>query len=269
MTNIICRFLVPTLRYNKEFREISFIARGGFGEVYKAQHRLDGIEYAIKKVNIPADNIEIIQNQLTEVKALAKLNHPNIVSYNAAWIESSSCNSSVPSIDKSHRSHTSKEFKSYNSVIEDLVSGSNLNNIKLCHERNILLDTKISSAIDMYTDKRTKKRNKIYENVDDSNTISKRFEEFHSSVEIIEERIEKSNNEKYTEESSLDIVFLNSKGNENVIPITKTDTKTDISSSSNEEYSSREVCAYINDKVSKLYKYKYIYRHKCIYYFEI
>lgn len=245
----IPKFLVPTLRYDKEFHEISFIARGGFGEVYKAQHRLDGIEYAIKKINMPADSIEIIQKQLVEVRALAKLNHNNIVSYNAAWIESSSCNSSVPSTDhKSYRSHTSKLYRKEsksNNLIIDLFgnkNSSNLNNTKVCHESNILLDNKIPSTTDMYTDIKTKKRNKINENVDDSNTISKRFKELNSSIEIIEEKIEKSNNEKHTEESSLDIVFAKSKSNESIVTIT------DTSSSSHEESYSREVYMYTNDK---------------------
>jgi len=123
-------------RYYEEFDEISFIARGGFGEVYKARHRLDGIEYAIKKITMPADRIEIIQQQLNEVRALAKLNHTNIVSYNAAWIESSSYNLSVPSTDcKSYKSlkHQRKKSKSYNSLINDLFSnnGQNLNNVKI------------------------------------------------------------------------------------------------------------------------------------------
>lgn len=206
---------------------------------------------------MPANDIKIIQ-QLDEVRALAKLRHPNIVSYNAAWIESSSCNSSVPSTDrKSYRSHTSKhhrkESKSCNSVlIEDLFSdknGLNNNNIKICHNEPNVLDTKIPSTTDMYTDIRTKKRNKIYENV--NGIISKRFEELDSSVEIIEERIiEKSNKEKYTEDSSVDIIFVNSKSNESRVSI----TETDISSSSYEESYSREVCTYTtNDKVSRLY----------------
>ncbi|XP_024882771.1 eukaryotic translation initiation factor 2-alpha kinase 1-like isoform X2 [Temnothorax curvispinosus] len=222
------KFLIPKLRYHEEFQEISFIARGGFGEVYKARHRLDGIEYAIKKITMPTDRIEIIQKQLNEVRALAKLNHTNIVSYNAAWIESSSYNSSsVPPPDrKSYRSHTSKrhrkESKSYKSLIEDLFNSKK--------------------------DVKTKKRSKIYGNIDDSDTnhdtISKRFEELDSSADITEERIiEKSNEEESTEESSSDVVsFRNSKSNEN---LDQTIIDTDTSGSySVEESSSRDVCTY-------------------------
>lgn len=75
-------------RYHREFKEISFIAGGGFGNVFKALHRLDGIEYAIKKIKVRSDRIKNIMQHLKEVKTLAKLNHTNIVSYKGAWIES-------------------------------------------------------------------------------------------------------------------------------------------------------------------------------------
>lgn len=37
-------------RYATEFEELSFIANGGFGQVYQARHKLDGGIYAIKKI---------------------------------------------------------------------------------------------------------------------------------------------------------------------------------------------------------------------------
>ncbi|KAF3427411.1 hypothetical protein E2986_07364 [Frieseomelitta varia] len=74
-------------RYHREFQEISFIAAGGFGNVFKALHRLDGIEYAIKKIKVPSDRVKNIMQHLEEVKTFAKLNHTNIVSYKGAWIE--------------------------------------------------------------------------------------------------------------------------------------------------------------------------------------
>jgi len=257
------RFLIPKLfRYREEFREISFIARGGFGKVYKAQHRLDGIEYAIKKIVMPVDRIETVQQQLNEVWALAKLNHPNIVSYNGAWIEPLPSNTSTSTDRKSYRSsHASKyrkKSKSYSSqFIDDLFdneNGLNINNSKIYNEQNIL-DTKVSSTINICTDKkRKKKRSKVYENTDDSiisyNTISKRFEELNSSVNIIGKRIvEKSNIEEYTDESSSNVVFQNSNNNENLNQsIVDTDTS---NSHSCEESTSQEVCMYTSDKVSK------------------
>lgn len=74
-------------RYHKEFEELFFIAGGGFGNVFKARHRLDGVEYAIKKVNIKSSDVNSIMTHLAEVKTIANLNHPNIVNYKAAWLE--------------------------------------------------------------------------------------------------------------------------------------------------------------------------------------
>ncbi|XP_018317462.1 eukaryotic translation initiation factor 2-alpha kinase 1 isoform X3 [Mycetomoellerius zeteki] len=250
------RLIKPKFRYRDEFREICFIARGGFGEVYKAQHRLDGIEYAIKKIVMPGDCIETIQQQLNEVWTLAKLKHTNIVSYNAAWMEPSSPSISSSTDRESYRSsHESKYYRketksTYSSQsIDDLFdnNGVNFNNSKLClNERNILPDTKASSTIDMYTDKK-KKQNKVYGNSSDSifnrSTISKRFEELNSSVNITGEKIvEKSDTEECTNESctneSSDVVsFRNSNNNENL-----DQTIADI------ESTSQEVCMYTSKK---------------------
>jgi eukaryotic translation initiation factor 2-alpha kinase 1 len=68
-------------RYHREFEEVEFIAEGGFGKVYRSLHKLDGIEYAIKKVVIKADIIQKIFSHFTEVKTLASLSHTNIVPY--------------------------------------------------------------------------------------------------------------------------------------------------------------------------------------------
>lgn len=51
------------------------------------KHKLDGSEYAVKKIPIRSEGIESIKNYLTEVKTFATLNHPNVVQYKAAWLE--------------------------------------------------------------------------------------------------------------------------------------------------------------------------------------
>ncbi|XP_029053340.2 eukaryotic translation initiation factor 2-alpha kinase 1-like [Osmia bicornis bicornis] len=85
-------------RYHREFQEIGFIAAGGFGNVFKALHRLDGIEYAIKKIIVRSGRVKSIMQHLEEVKTLAKLNHTNIVSYKGAWIESTLSSTFIPSL---------------------------------------------------------------------------------------------------------------------------------------------------------------------------
>lgn len=74
-------------RYHREFDELAFVAGGGFGKVYRARHKLDGIVYAVKKVTIKSITIGRILSHLAEVKTLAGLNHQNVVSYKAAWLE--------------------------------------------------------------------------------------------------------------------------------------------------------------------------------------
>ncbi|XP_014217197.2 eukaryotic translation initiation factor 2-alpha kinase 1-like [Copidosoma floridanum] len=73
--------------YQDQFIETGFIAGGGFGSVFKAKHKLDEVEYAIKKIIVKPGKIKTIIHYLEEVKTLAKLNHSNIVSYKQAWIE--------------------------------------------------------------------------------------------------------------------------------------------------------------------------------------
>ncbi|XP_076245858.1 eukaryotic translation initiation factor 2-alpha kinase 1 isoform X2 [Calliopsis andreniformis] len=85
-------------RYRRDFQEISFIGGGGFGNVFKALHRLDGIEYAVKKIVVRSGHVKSIMQHLEEVKTLARLNHTNIVSYKGAWIEPTLPLSIIPSL---------------------------------------------------------------------------------------------------------------------------------------------------------------------------
>ena len=43
-------------RYARDFEEIGKLGRGGFGEVVKARSRMEGIFYAVKKLNIELIN---------------------------------------------------------------------------------------------------------------------------------------------------------------------------------------------------------------------
>lgn len=56
-------------------------------QVYRVRHKLDGTEYAVKKIPIRSEGIESVKNYLSEVKTFASLNHSNIVQYKAAWLE--------------------------------------------------------------------------------------------------------------------------------------------------------------------------------------
>ncbi|KAM3959130.1 eukaryotic translation initiation factor 2-alpha kinase 1 [Aphomia sociella] len=137
-------------RYHREFEELFFIAGGGFGCVFKARHRLDGVEYAVKKVFIKSSNVNTIMNHLAEVKTIASLNHPNIVNYKAAWLEpmiesskeanklcmdtdndsefsvlKSKMSSALPKTISSFKTHNSKELTKKKSYSDFVISFKN------------------------------------------------------------------------------------------------------------------------------------------------
>src|SRR4051812_25698196 len=71
------------------------IGKGGYGKVFHCQHRLDGGHYAVKKIVLSSSRLQRIQHRgpveldtlLTELRTLAKMEHPNIVRYYAGWLE--------------------------------------------------------------------------------------------------------------------------------------------------------------------------------------
>lgn len=66
-------------RFSKDFEDIEEIGSGGFGQVFKAKHRIDGKTYAIKRITYNTKKAK------REVQALAELNHANIVQYRVCW----------------------------------------------------------------------------------------------------------------------------------------------------------------------------------------
>lgn len=85
-------------RYLRDFIEVRMVGRGGYGKVYHVQHRLDGSDYAVKKINLNAHRLKRIQERgqieldalFKELRMLAKFDHPNIVRYYGGWLEYSS-----------------------------------------------------------------------------------------------------------------------------------------------------------------------------------
>ena len=83
---------LPPSRYATDFQEIRMLGRGAFGRVVLAVNRLDGREYAIKKVRMatrsggpvsPAAAARVLR----EVATLSRLEHNAVVRYNQAWVE--------------------------------------------------------------------------------------------------------------------------------------------------------------------------------------
>lgn len=78
--------IIPNIpRFKLDFNVLSTLGKGGFGRVFKAQHNIDGMIYAVKRVNIKDRKPAYIA--VREVKILAKLDHPNIVRYHNCWLE--------------------------------------------------------------------------------------------------------------------------------------------------------------------------------------
>ncbi|KAH8489986.1 hypothetical protein H0E87_022487 [Populus deltoides] len=71
-------------RYKEDFEEIQCLGHGTYGRVMKCKHKLDRIEYAVKKIKIGYNDREVI---LREASTHAKMHHKNIVRYHQAWTE--------------------------------------------------------------------------------------------------------------------------------------------------------------------------------------
>ncbi|KAI5623150.1 eukaryotic translation initiation factor 2-alpha kinase 1 isoform X1 [Silurus asotus] len=79
--------LFQTSRYLSEFDEISPLGRGTYGKVFKVKNKLDGQDYAVKKILIKNVTKYDCMKVLREVKVLSSLQHLNIVGYHTAWME--------------------------------------------------------------------------------------------------------------------------------------------------------------------------------------
>ena len=111
--------LVP--RYHKQYLELRMVGRGGFGDVFVSQYYLDKKIYAVKKIPIYEEELDFIQNYLSEILILSRLEHKNIVRYYTSWIEaysspqmSSSCGNE--SIIDLHQSILPIEYSKFRDI---------------------------------------------------------------------------------------------------------------------------------------------------------
>lgn len=76
-------------RLDKNFEEIEKIGQGGFGSVFKAKHRIDSCNYAIKLIELKIRRSQHLMdhNVIKEVKTMIKLNHKNVVRYITCWFQ--------------------------------------------------------------------------------------------------------------------------------------------------------------------------------------
>lgn len=74
-------------RYVNEYDTLRCLGKGGFGVVFEVKHKFDECSYAIKRITLPKKEKDR-DRVMREVKALAKLEHQNIVRYFCSWVES-------------------------------------------------------------------------------------------------------------------------------------------------------------------------------------
>lgn len=70
-----------------DFEKLSRIGTGSYSNVYKVQRVIDSKEYALKKVKMTGLSSKEKENALNEVRFLASINHPNVISYKEAFID--------------------------------------------------------------------------------------------------------------------------------------------------------------------------------------
>lgn len=78
-------------RYQREFEQRGLLAAGSFGQVFRAVSKMDGREYAVKRVPFAAAGYsrDSVQQVVREVRCLAVCDHPHVVRYYTSWLEPS------------------------------------------------------------------------------------------------------------------------------------------------------------------------------------
>lgn len=78
---------LPSSRYLTDFEELSSLGHGGFGHVALCKNKLDGRQYAMKKIRLKDKSPQVNDRILREVATLSRLQHQHVVRYYQAWFE--------------------------------------------------------------------------------------------------------------------------------------------------------------------------------------
>nr|XP_027117391.1 eIF-2-alpha kinase GCN2-like isoform X1 [Coffea arabica]XP_027117392.1 eIF-2-alpha kinase GCN2-like isoform X1 [Coffea arabica]XP_027117393.1 eIF-2-alpha kinase GCN2-like isoform X1 [Coffea arabica]XP_027117394.1 eIF-2-alpha kinase GCN2-like isoform X1 [Coffea arabica] len=74
-------------RYLSDFEELQPLGHGGFGHVVLCKNKIDGRQYAVKKIRLKDKSLPINDRILREVATLSRLQHQHVVRYYQAWFE--------------------------------------------------------------------------------------------------------------------------------------------------------------------------------------
>ncbi|XP_062173283.1 eIF-2-alpha kinase GCN2 isoform X3 [Alnus glutinosa] len=78
---------LPSSRFLNDFEELKSLGHGGFGHVVLCQNKLDGRQYAVKKIRLKDKSLPVNDRILREVATLSRLQHQHVVRYYQAWFE--------------------------------------------------------------------------------------------------------------------------------------------------------------------------------------
>ncbi|CAL9184454.1 eIF-2-alpha kinase GCN2-like isoform X2 [Musa acuminata AAA Group] len=85
----------PSSRYLSDFQEVHSLGHGGFGHVALCKNKLDGRQYALKKIRLKDKNLHVNEKIMREVATLSRLQHQHVVRYYQAWFETEYGNNNV------------------------------------------------------------------------------------------------------------------------------------------------------------------------------
>ncbi|KAK9141284.1 hypothetical protein Scep_010965 [Stephania cephalantha] len=74
-------------RYHNDFEEIASLGHGGFGHVSLCRNKLDGRQYAVKRIPLEDKSLTLNDRILREVATLSRLQHQHVVRFYQAWVE--------------------------------------------------------------------------------------------------------------------------------------------------------------------------------------
>ena len=195
-------------RFIMNFENIRLIDKGGFGTVFKAEHKIDGRQYAIKviKVNIGLnDDISKIE-EIKEIKMMMKVEHNNIVKYITCWFEYEDMNL----FDKRTRSlsvnnettrvsihkHTQSIFNEYSDNGGTCGGGNinNINNMYIINPNDLFDESTNSNNLNSFNNNNM---NIIFDGDDNNNDINDDNDNDNSIIHFTHFNYNNSNNTSY------------------------------------------------------------------------